>query len=139
MAKTKRDFSGLTALISSGASEIEGRRLSVVPTSNDQPPTVAEAPMSMPSAAAAMPSEVQRAQTQDAPLESETVAAGPEPVAAPAAAMRKLTLQLTEETVLALYPYQSTVRSRPGTRPADTTLGWVADTLLRQALGLSAV
>jgi hypothetical protein len=66
---------------------------------------------------------------------AETVA--PEPAPTPTGTQKKkLTLDLTEDTVRALYSYQANLRQEPGAKASQTTVGWVADKLLRLQLGL---
>jgi hypothetical protein len=143
----KRDFSALSSIISQGADAAAARPLTVVrdtpplasPTASmaaveQVPPAASEAvapAASTPGAAPASPVVPVRAELDSPPASAQDVT--------PPVPTRKLTLQLTEETVLALYSHQNTLRGRPGAKPSDTTLGWVADALLRHALNLPPI
>ncbi len=138
------DSTKLDSLLSRGAAE-RGRReaarpgLSAVPALD--PAAAASAPAAGGDHAVGEREPVSLVQAAAPPAAvgqgvSAAVAAPPAP--APLPPMRKLSFHLTEETVFALYAHQSQVRLG-GAKPADTTLGWVIDTLLRQALNLPAV
>jgi hypothetical protein len=127
MSKPKRDFANLTALISSGESDVEARRLSVVPA-DDAMVSAATREESHPTATAP-------AATVATPLSDVAPATNPD---VGRRVVQKLSIQLTEETILALYARQLAERAKHRKR-GDTTIGWVADSLLRQALGLPAL
>jgi hypothetical protein len=131
MSKPKRDFANLTALINSGEADIETRRLTMVAP----PPQLTETIAPVPRAGEVLPIErperqAELARREAAAVQTENATTRP--------FVQKLSLQLTEETILALYSRQLAERAKHRKR-ADTTIGWVADSLLRQALGLPAL
>jgi hypothetical protein len=134
MAKPKRDFANLTALISSGETELESRRLSVVDAPDDEPGAAT------PRAGASVLPDDESGPRPETPTTAArvTVTSEPAPLTAPKPLVQKLSLQLTEDTIQALYARQLEER-RNRRKRGDTTIGWVADSLLRAALGLPAL
>ena len=129
----KKDFSKMDALITMGESDVSARPLRVVgpppPAAGAAADPQPEAPVAAPPAADVRPTPESR--SARAPMEGDSLPVETEPLR-----KRKLTLELPEDTVLALYEHQASLRRDRAAKASETTIGWVADGLFRQALRL---
>lgn len=126
------DSAKLTSLLQRGTAEARAavQPLAVVPPeTGDDGPEIEPAP-----AITAERGAVREHRPTHVAATTEQRQSDPSP--ATKALKRAITVRLTDDVLAALYLHQAKVRSNHATRLADTTIGGVIDTLLRQQLGL---
>jgi hypothetical protein len=128
----RKDFSKLDAVIAAGEADVASR-----PLADPRPQNVRLVPATGNGDAQSPSALTPTAAVEEPPPPPGAAASALAAESTTALRKRKLTLELTEETVLALYARQAVLRSDPGMKPAETTVGWVADGLLREGLGLA--
>jgi hypothetical protein len=116
--KPKFDPSRVASLLENGAKEGGG------PLSERPAPIL----KTVPSEPAAAPAEGGSTTSAEPPAARATEASSPK---------RPITVRISEEVFHAVLGRQAEMRSQPGMRLSDTTIGEVIDTLLRGPLGLA--